>query len=110
MSQDVASILGQYDFKSLRPGENDSTVIIDGGGVFVVACEHESVEPGEIRFSLLWADRSDQLLQAAKAALQQDWSQYCSGYRFLLLAKVDDPRERSQVVLDLRAHCKKGRK
>jgi hypothetical protein len=108
MDQSAVSILARYNFRLLRPGENDALFAMDGGGICVIACEQPPVDPGEIRFSLVWALGADNVLQAAKDALQQDWSTDCRGYLFALLAIVDQPSERSQAVLDLRAHCKKG--
>jgi hypothetical protein len=107
MDQSAVSILGRYNFRLFRPGENDATFTVAGGGVCVIACEHAGTDPGEIRFSLIWAHKSDEVLQTAKETLQQNWSQYCRGYLYALLASIDVQRERSQVVFDLRAHCKK---
>jgi hypothetical protein len=53
MSLRAESILGRYNFIMLRPGENDSTFTMDGGGVFVIACEGAAANAGEVRLSLL---------------------------------------------------------
>ena len=45
MDQSAMSILGRYDFRLFRPGENDATFTMEGGGVCVIACEHAGTYP-----------------------------------------------------------------
>jgi len=55
MDQSAVWILGRYNLRLFRPGENDATFTMEGGGVCVIACEQAGTDPGEIRFSLIWA-------------------------------------------------------
>lgn len=101
------SVLTKYNFRQLRPGENDRVFEFAGPGVVVIACEKESKHVGEIQFSLITALSADNdALEVATRLLSQQWD--CDGYVFALLASVNDRAKRIEAVEVLSGMCSAG--
>ena len=101
------AVLSSFDFKQLRPGENDADFKFSGPGLVVIACQDTSVVPGEIRFTLMTALSVDSdALDVAHRLLKQQWD--CKGYVFALLASVIDKKARLEAIATLTPMCSAG--
>lgn len=101
------SVLSTFDFKQLRPGENDIDFKFSGPGIVVIACQDTSVSPGEVQFSLITALSADSdALEVAHRLLKQQW--VCNGYLFAMLAPVTDRQRRLEAVAVLSPRCSAG--
>jgi len=105
--QTALSVLSKYDFKQLRPGENDAVFKFSGPGIVVIACQNTSVAPSEIMFSIITALSADpDALEVAHRLLKQKWT--CNGYVFAMLAPVKDEAERLEAIATLSSRCSAG--
>ncbi len=101
------SVLNRYDFKQLRPGENQDGFKFSGPGIVVIACEKKSTEPGEIHFTLVTAINADNdALEVATRVLKQ--GRNCDGYLFALLAQIQTKADRLAALVQLHPMCSEG--
>ena len=103
--QRAQSVFSNYDFKILRPGENDREFKFSGPGVVLICQELKPENLGETTFEVLMVESaSNNALGVAKSLLTQ-MSRGTEGYLFAQMVKIEDKSDRDEATLVLRAAC-----
>ena len=103
--QRAQSVFGNYEFKSLRPGENDKEFKFSGPGVVLICQELKPANTGEVTFKVLLVESAaNNALAVAKSLLTQ-LSRSADGYLFAQMLRIDDKTDRDEVTLMLRDAC-----
>lgn len=101
------SILNRYDFKRLRPGENDSSFVFKGPGLVVICQEEVQANGDETQFKMLTAlIANNDALAVAKNALKQRAGR--EKYVFAMLASLATLGERQAALEALAPMCSEG--
>ena len=102
--QRAQSVFHRYNFKALRPGENDKDFKFSGPGVVILCRELEAHKAGEVRFEIIEALAAENdALAVAKSPLSQPRSS--DAYLFAELARIDDRGARVAARASLKALC-----
>jgi hypothetical protein len=100
----LSSILTKYNFKQLRPGENDETFQFTGPGICILATETE--RNGSTVYQPIAAYSAGDALEIAKRALRGHSEAGPPAYRLAFLATVSAKRgERLAVLEQISTHC-----
>ena len=103
--QRAQSIFGRYEFKSLRPGENDKEFKFSGPGVVLICQELKAKNPGEITFKVLMIESAASNALAVAKSLLTQLSRGADGYLFAQLAWIENKEDRDEATLILRGAC-----
>jgi len=103
--QRTQSIFSGYEFKSLRPGENDKEFRFSGPGVVLICQELQPRNPGEVTFKVLMVESTATNALAVAKSLLTQLSRSTDGYLFAQMARIDDKTDRDEVTLMLKDAC-----
>jgi hypothetical protein len=95
----LSEVLKHYNWKSLRPGENDKTFKFSGGGICLLVRETGPNTFAPV--SILAADND--ALAVAKDMLAHPRKE--KGYHFAMLTALDTLSKRMQALNELGPHC-----
>lgn len=98
------SVFHRYNFKALRPGENDKEFKFSGPGVVILCRELETESSGEVRFEIIEAFAAEaDALAVAKSLLAQPRGS--DAYLFAEMVRIDDLGQRIAAAIALKAVC-----
>jgi len=103
--QRTRSVLGGYEFKSLRPGENDKGFRFSGPGVVLICKEKRPKVSDDIVFKVLMVESAGTDALAVAKSLLAQLSRSDDAYLFAQLARIDDKTERDEATVVLRDAC-----
>jgi hypothetical protein len=98
------SVFHRYNFRALRPGENDKDFKFSGPGVVILCRELETQSSGEVRFEIIEALAADSAaLDVARSLLAQP--RESDSYLFAEMVRIDDLSHRIAAAIALKAVC-----